>query len=56
MSSLVKASLHVGHCCMQVLGKKEDVDPLFMILEGITSVKFLTLAATAMGVSLLFVS
>ncbi|XP_057484503.1 putative F-box/FBD/LRR-repeat protein At5g22670 isoform X2 [Actinidia eriantha] len=49
MSSLVKASIQVGHCCMQVLGKKEDADPLFMILEGITSVKFLTLAATTMG-------
>ncbi|GFZ17707.1 phosphate transporter 1;4 [Actinidia rufa] len=33
-------------------GKKQDADPLFMILEGITSVKFLTLAATTMGLPL----
>ncbi|PSR86425.1 F-box/FBD/LRR-repeat protein [Actinidia chinensis var. chinensis] len=50
LSSLVSAYINVGHCCMQILGMKEHANQLFTLLEGITSVKLLTLDEATMGV------
>ncbi|KAL7174515.1 hypothetical protein ACSBR2_033714 [Camellia fascicularis] len=49
LSLLVRAYINVGHCCIELLGTKEHANKLFMLLEGITSVKFLSLAAATMG-------
>ncbi|KAI7984022.1 hypothetical protein LOK49_LG15G02447 [Camellia lanceoleosa] len=49
LSLLVRAYINVGHFCIELLGTKEHANKLFMLLEGITSVKFLSLAAATMG-------
>ncbi|KAL7202853.1 hypothetical protein ACSBR1_034338 [Camellia fascicularis] len=49
VSSLVTAYIDVGHCCIDLLAPKDHANNLFMLLEGITSVKSLSLDSAAMG-------
>ncbi|KAH7858577.1 hypothetical protein Vadar_025472 [Vaccinium darrowii] len=49
LSSLVSAYIDVGHCCIQDIGLKEHANQIFKLLEGITSVKFLTLDSATMA-------
>lgn len=49
LSSLVTAYIDVGHCCIDLLAPKDHANNLFMLLEGITSVKSLSLDSAAMG-------
>ncbi|XP_028121904.1 F-box/LRR-repeat protein At4g14103-like isoform X5 [Camellia sinensis] len=49
LSSLVTAYIDVGHCCIDLLAPEDRANNLFMLLEGITSVKSLSLDSAAMG-------
>ncbi|CAL5425573.1 unnamed protein product [Camellia sinensis] len=51
LSSLVTAYIDVGHCCIDLLAPEDRANNLFMLLEGITSVKSLSLDSAAMGLT-----
>ncbi|KAG5517231.1 hypothetical protein RHGRI_037851 [Rhododendron griersonianum] len=49
-SSLVSAYIDVGDRFIEAIGLKEHANQIFMLLEGITNVKFLTLQTATMAV------
>lgn len=55
LSSLVRADINVGLSCIEAHGFKERANEVYVLLKGISNVKYLTLGASTMGVSLPFI-
>ncbi|XP_059670941.1 F-box/FBD/LRR-repeat protein At5g22660-like [Cornus florida] len=50
LTSLVKADVNIGECCIQTMEIEERSDSVFEVLKQISSVKYLSLGASTMGV------
>lgn len=49
LSSLVRADINVGLSCIEAHGFKERANEVYVLLKGISNVKYLTLGASTMG-------